>query len=53
MFAKLFEYRQQSDYGKFIMTEDLVAPLVKQVEEFKKNVLDLLAEAGYKTNNES
>lgn len=53
VFAKLFEYRQQGDYGDFQMTEEMVIPLTKDVEEFKTIVLALLQQAGYKTNNES
>lgn len=53
IFAKLFECRQQGDYGNFKMTEEVIAPLAKDVEEFKTIVLALLQQAGYKTRNES
>ena len=51
--ARLFEYRQRGYYGDYKVSENDIVPLVKEVEEFKKIVLDLLEKEGYKTNNES
>lgn len=51
--SSLFDYRQKGNYGDMRLNEKQISPLIRQTEEFKKIVLDLLLQAGYKTNNES
>lgn len=54
LLSKLFSMRQEGDYRDFkIFTKEEIMPLIQEVEEFRKNVFDLLEQAGYKTNNES
>ena len=51
--AKLFVHRQRGNYGDYKLTREDILPMVNEAKEFKKIVLDLLKQAGYKTNNES
>ena len=52
-FSRLFDYRQEGSYGNFKLSADKIAPLLAEAEEFKKVVLTLLEESGYKSNNQS
>jgi uncharacterized protein (UPF0332 family) len=53
LFGKLLTYRQEGRYGEYNLTEEMILPFVKEVEEFKTKVFDLLDQAGFKTNKES
>lgn len=53
LLAKLFKYRQDSNYGDYKVKQEAIFPLATEVKDFKRTVLDLIVQAGYKTNNES
>ena len=43
LYSKLFDIRQKEDYSDFInYEEDTIMPLITEVEEFNKKILELL-----------
>jgi uncharacterized protein len=43
LFSKLYDWRQAGDYTAFInFDENMVLPVVKEVEEFNKKIVELL-----------
>ena len=52
LFSKLFDYRQQGNYGNFLLSEDKILPLVNEVQAFKNEVLALIEQSGNKNKTE-
>jgi hypothetical protein len=52
LFSKLFDYRQQGNYGNFLLSEDKILPLVSEVQAFKDKVLALIEPSGNKNKTE-
>lgn len=53
LLSRLFEFRQKGNYGDYKVTGEEILPLEDNVKAFKIIVLELIEQAGYKTNNES
>ena len=51
LFTKLFERRQEGNYGDNKLTEDNILPLINEIEEFKTKILALLENSGNKNMN--